>query len=148
MAERERSSEDIRRDIAREEEKLSRAVEQIGERIKENLDWRAQVKDSPYWALGAAAGLGCLASKVFARRATPMERILGSLAEDVRGSLGGPPSAAAGPGLIRMTLLGIATKAAADWIRDECRHDGRAQGGLGPRPSTCRDANSDPETNM
>ena len=148
MAERERSSEDIRRDIAREEENLSQTVEQIGERIKEKLDWRAQVKDSPYWALGAAAGLGYLASKVFARRATPMERILSSLAEEVRGSLGAPPSAAAGPGLIRMTLLGIATKAAADWIREECPLDRVTRGGVGPRPSTFRDANIDPETNM
>lgn len=148
MAERERSSEDIRRDIAREGENLSQTVEQIGARIKEKLDWRAQVKDSPYWALGAAAGLGYLASKIFARRVTPMERILGSLAEEVRGSLGGPPSAAAGPGLIRMTLLGIATKAATDWIRDECHLDSRTQGGDGPRPSPCRDANIDPETNM
>ena len=148
MAERERSSEDIRRDIAREGENLSQTVEQIGARIKEKLDWRAQVKDSPYWALGAAAGLGYLASKVFARRATPMERILSSLAEEVRGSLGAPPSAAAGPGLIRMTLLGIATKAAADWIREECPLDRVTRSGAGPRPSTFRDANIDPETNM
>ncbi|OHB24626.1 MAG: hypothetical protein A2X84_11255 [Desulfuromonadaceae bacterium GWC2_58_13] len=148
MAERERSSEDIRRDIAREEENLSQTVEQIGERIKEKLDWRAQVKDSPYWALGAAAGLGYFASKVFARRATPMERILGSLVEEVRGSLGPQPSAAAGTGLIRMTLLGIATRAAADWIRDECHLDSPTRGGDGPRPSTCRDSNIDPETNV
>jgi hypothetical protein len=148
MAERERSSEDIRRDIAREGENLSQTVEQIGERIKEKLDWRAQVKDSPYWALGAAAGLGYFASKVFARHATPMERILGSLAEDVRGSLGGLPSAASGTGLIKMTLLGIATKAAADWIREECPLDSRARSGDGPRPSTCRDSEIDPEMRM
>lgn len=148
MAERERSSADIRRDIAREEENLSQTVEQIGERIKEKLDWRTQVKDSPYWALGAAAGLGYFASKVFARRATPMERMLGSLAEEVRGSLGGPPSAAAGTGLIRAALLGIATKAAADWIRDECRLDSGSPHDKGPRPSTLRYSNVDPETTM
>lgn len=147
MAEHERSSEDIRRDIAREEENLSQTVEQIGERIKEKLDWRTQVKDSPYWALGAAVGLGYFASKVFARRATPMERILDSLAEEVRGSHGGPPSAAAGTGLIRMTLLGIATRAAAYWIQNATLAAGTS-GGAGPRPSTCRDSNIDPETNV
>lgn len=148
MTQRGRSSEEIRRDIAREEENLSQTVEQIGERIKEKLDWRAQVKDSPYWALGAAAGLGYFASKVFARRTTPMERILGSLAEEVRGSLGGPPAAAAGSGLVRATLLGIATKAAADWIRDECRLDSGVHCGEGSRSPTFRDANVDPETDM
>lgn len=148
MAERERSSEDIRRDIDREEEKLSQTVEQIGERIKEKLDWRAHMNDSPYWAIGAAAGLGFIASMVFARRATPMERILGSFAEDVRGSIGDHPSGAAGTGLLRMTLLGIATKAAADWIKKEYQLDGGISVGGGPRPRTGRGSNADPETNM
>ena len=85
----ERSTEDIRQDITKEEQNLSQTVEQIGERIKEKLDWRAYVKDSPYWALGAAAGLGYLASGMFITRTTPMERIMGSIAEEVRDSLGG-----------------------------------------------------------
>jgi ElaB/YqjD/DUF883 family membrane-anchored ribosome-binding protein len=54
----ERSSEDIRQAIAREKENVSQTVEQIGERIKEKMDWRGYVRDSPYWAIGAAAGLG------------------------------------------------------------------------------------------
>ena len=138
MAESERSSEDIRRDIAREEQTLSHTVEQIGERIKDTLDWRTQVKKKPYWALGAAAGLGYFASKIFARRATPMEQILGSL--------GGSSSAAPRSGLIKMTLLGIASKAAADWIRHECQHDSGARGGDAPRPWTGRDSEIDQET--
>lgn len=148
MAERERSSEDIRRDIDREEENLSQTVEQIGERIKEKLDWRAHMQDSPYWAMGAAAGLGFVASMVIARRTTPMEKILGSLAEEVRVSLGAHPSGAARTGLIRMTILGIATKAAADWIRKEYQLDSGTRVGGGPRPRTGRGSNVDPETNM
>ena len=58
----ERSSDDIRQDIVKGEENISQTVEQIGERIKEKLDWREYVKDSPYVALGAAAGIGYLAS--------------------------------------------------------------------------------------
>ena len=54
----ERSTEEIRQDIAKGEENISQTVEQIGERIKEKLDWRGYVRDSPYWALGVAAGLG------------------------------------------------------------------------------------------
>ena len=100
----ERSSEDIRQDIAKEEENISQTVEQIGELIEEKLDWREYVKDSPYLAIGAAAGLGYLASRIFITRTTPMERIMGSIAEEVRGSLGGVLVGAAGPGLIRVTL--------------------------------------------
>jgi len=109
-ADAERSSEDIRQDIAKEKENISQKVDQIGERIKEKLDWREYVKDSPYWAIGAAAGLGYLASRVFIPRPTPMERIMGPIAEGLRGSIGGP-------GLVQMILLGIATKAAARWIK-------------------------------
>ena len=113
----ERSSEEIRQDIEKEKENISQAVDQIGERIKEKLDWREYVKDSPYWAIGAAAGLGYLASRVFITRTTPMERIMGSIAEEVHGSLGGLLGKAAGPGLMKVTLQVIATKAAAGWIK-------------------------------
>ena len=59
MDERGRSTEDILQDIDREEENLSRTAQQIGDRIKEKLDWSEYVKDSPYWALGIAVGI-CL----------------------------------------------------------------------------------------
>jgi ElaB/YqjD/DUF883 family membrane-anchored ribosome-binding protein len=32
-------------------------IDQIGERIKEKIDWREYVKDSPYFAIRVAAGL-------------------------------------------------------------------------------------------
>jgi len=114
----ERSSEDIRRNIAKEKENISQKVDQIGERIKEKLDWREYVMDSPYLAIGVAAGLGYIGSRVLITRTTPMERIMGSIAHEVRGSLGGLISGAAGPGVIKLTLLGIATKAAAGWIKN------------------------------
>jgi hypothetical protein len=131
------SSEDIRQDIAREKENVSQTVEQIGERIKEKMDWRGYVKDSPYWAMGAAAGLGYLASGRFKKRTTPMERMMGSIDKKVRDSLVGLLVGAAGPGLIKVTLLGIATKAAAGWIKS-AGSTGEASSGAGPRPQTER----------
>lgn len=129
----ERSTEEIRQDIAKKEENISQAVEQIGERIKEKLDWRGYVKDSPYWALGAAAGLGYLASEMFITRTTPMERIMGSIAKEVRDTLGDLRAGAAGPGLIKVALLSIATKAAVSWIKNATSTD-VASGGAVPRP--------------
>jgi ElaB/YqjD/DUF883 family membrane-anchored ribosome-binding protein len=133
----ERSSEDIRQDIAREKENVSQTVEQIGERIKEKMDWRGYVRDSPYWAIGAAAGLGYLASGMFKKRPTPMERMMASIDKKVRDSLVGLLVGAAGPGLIKATLLGIATKSAIGWIKS-AGSTGEGSGGAGPRPQTER----------
>lgn len=133
----ERSTEDIRQDIAKEKENISQTFEQIGERIKEKMDWRGYVKDSPYWALGVAAGFGYLASRMFIKRTTPMERIMGSIAEEVRGSVGGMLAGAAGSSLIKVTLLGIATKAAASWLKN-ATSTAAASGGVGSRAQTER----------
>jgi len=135
QADVERSAEDIRQDIAKEKENISQIVEQIGERINEKLDWRGYVKDSPYWALGAAAGLGYLASRMFLTRTTPMERIMRPIAEEVRDSLGGLLAGAAGSGLIKVTLMGIATKAAASWIKSSTSTV-VSSGGTVARPQT------------
>jgi len=110
----ERSSEDIRRDIAKGEENISNTVGQISDRFKEKLDWREYVKDFPYWAIGAAAGIGYLASGMFIKKTTPMERIMGYVADEVRDSIGG----IAGPGIVKVTLLSIATKAASSLIKN------------------------------
>lgn len=115
MTEKIRSSEDILQDIAREEKNISQAAQQIGERIKEKLDWTAYVKESPYWALGAAAALGYFGSRMFATRTPPLERIMVSIAEEVRESMNVLP---AGPSLIKVALLGVATKAATGWIKN------------------------------
>lgn len=131
----ERSTEDIRQDIAKGEEDISQTVEQIGERIKEKLDWRGYVKDSPYWALGAAAGLGYLASGMFRKRATPMDQIMASISKKVREPLAGMLAGTTGPGLIKMTLLGIATKAVASWLKNAAS-TAVASGGAGTPPQT------------
>ena len=131
----ERSTEDIRQDIAKGGKNISQTLEQIDERIKEKLDWRGYVKDSPYLALGAAAGLGYLASRMFRTRATPMERIMGSIGEEVRNSLGNLLVHTAGPGLVKAALLGIATKVATGWIKNSISTAVSSRGAE-PRPQT------------
>ena len=130
-----RSTEDIRQDIAKGKENIYQTVEQIGDRINEKLDWRGYVKESPYWSLGAAAGLGYLASRMFLTRTTPMERIMRPIAEEVRDSLGGLIAGSAGSGLIKVTLMGIATKAVASLIKNAITTD-VASSGVVPRPQT------------
>lgn len=114
----ERSSEEIHRNIAREKENISQTVEQIGERIKEKMDWHEYVNNYPYLSLGVAAGIGYLASSVFKTRATPLERIMRPIVKEARGSLGGLRPGSASPGLVRLTLVGIVARTAAGWLKD------------------------------
>jgi hypothetical protein len=140
----ERSSEDIRQDIAKEEARISQTVGQIGDFIEEKLDWREYVKDSPFLAIGAAAGLGYLASRIIITRATPMERIMGVVAKEVRGSLGGSIVGAAGSSLIGSALRSIAAMAAANWIKKAILTEA-ADGGAGPPLRNGRDSTISPE---
>lgn len=103
-----RSADDIRRDIDEKKEVISEAVNKLGQRIHEKVDWRGQVTKHPFVALGAAAGIGFLAAGIFRRRANPLEQVADALHNlSTRNS---------GQGIIKMTLLGIATKAAMEWM--------------------------------
>ena len=113
-----RNTAAIRQDIAQAEQEMSQTVEQIGDRIKEKLEWQEYVKEKPYVAMGLAAGLGVLASAMFAKKRTPMDRILDSVADEVRHAAGGMVARTAGPGLVKVTLLGIASKAAVGWLQN------------------------------
>ena len=143
----ERSTEDIRQDIAKGKENISQTVDQIGERIEEKMDWRRYVKDSPYWALTVAAGFGYLGSRMFLTRTTPMERIMRPIAEEVRDSLGGLHAGAGGSGLIKVTLMGIATKAAASWVKN-ATSTAVASDGAVTRPQTEQRSGVSPKVDM
>jgi ElaB/YqjD/DUF883 family membrane-anchored ribosome-binding protein len=119
----ERSSEEIKRNILAKQEDLSESVSEISERIREKLDWREYVADSPYLALGIAAGIGFLASGMLPRRPTAVERITGAIGEEVGNVVGGlfrgPAKSALKLGLwsVASTMaLSFAKKAAYDAI--------------------------------
>jgi ElaB/YqjD/DUF883 family membrane-anchored ribosome-binding protein len=147
VADVERTTEEIRQDIAKREENIFQTVDQISERIKDKLDWRRYVTESPYWALGAAAGLGYLASGIFKPRTTPVERIMNSIAEKARDSLGGVLVGTAGPGLIKVALLSIATKAAAGWLKNATATVVTSSG-AGPQPQTGDGSTISPRADM
>ena len=145
----ERSTEDIRQDIAKKEEHISRTVEQIRERITEKVDWRGYVKSSPYWALGAAAGLGYLVSGMFRTRTstTPTDPIMGSIAEAGRDSIDDVRAEAAGPRLIKMILLGIAANTFSGWMKNATSTAVAGDGAV-PRPQTGRGSIFSPRADL
>lgn len=104
-----RSSAKIKADIAIDLDKISAKAGDLSERIEEKLDWREHVKEAPFWAVGAAAGLGFLASGMVVRRAGPLEHIFERAVGSFTGGGGLSP--------IKMALFGIATKAVVGLIK-------------------------------
>lgn len=129
-----RSAEEIRHDIAAKRESISQTVDQLGDRLHQKLDWREQVGQHPYVALGAAAAVGALLSGVFKHRPTPRDRIMDAVAEtiedltdDVRNSVTGLLVKTAGPSFLRSAIAGILTKAVVEAFKNKAGSDGRRE---------------------
>jgi ElaB/YqjD/DUF883 family membrane-anchored ribosome-binding protein len=113
-----RSAEEIRQDIATKRDSISQTVDRLGENLQRKLDWREQVAQHPYMALGAAAAVGVLISGAFKHRPTPRERMMDAVAEtiedftdDVRHSVTRLFLKSAGPSFLRSAIAGVLTKA-------------------------------------
>ncbi len=131
----ERSSDQIRQDIAAKRGDISDTVDRLGERIHEKLDWRGYVMRYPYWSLGAAAGVGFLTSRMMRRKRSPIDRIgdvLVDTVEDiggnVRNAIGGVITKVGGRSLVKGTLYGMATKLAIDWLKNTATNALRGDG--------------------
>jgi ElaB/YqjD/DUF883 family membrane-anchored ribosome-binding protein len=122
-----RNTDAIRQDIAQAEQEMSQTVERIGNRINKKLDWQEYVRETPYLALGVAASVGYLASKMFVKKRSPMDRVLDAVADELRDAAGGIVAKTAGPGLVKATLLGIASKAAVGWLQNAAFKDTAAR---------------------
>jgi hypothetical protein len=124
--EHDRSSQEIRQDIAAKRESITETVERIGDTVNRTLDWRTYAADYPLVALGAAAGLGFLLTRIFAPKPTPRERILDAIAdgvEDLKDQFGGyldvVPQKKAGVGnSVKAAAVGLLTKAATDYAKN------------------------------
>jgi hypothetical protein len=121
-----RSSQEIRGDIAAKRESISDAVDQLGVRIQESLDWKVYVHRYPYVAMGAALGAGFLIASALThkRRSSPLERITDvlvgkaeDLGEDLRKSARNLIVKTAAPNLFRGTIYGLAGKALMQYLQ-------------------------------
>jgi ElaB/YqjD/DUF883 family membrane-anchored ribosome-binding protein len=114
---RPRTADDIRHDIARNEEHISHAVEEISDRIKEKLDWRGYVQEAPYLSIGAAAAVGLIAAGMLKRKPSAIELFMDSIEGRARRSLGGlVADVTHQPSLLRKTVLSISVAALSTWI--------------------------------
>jgi len=77
------SQEDLRQEIKDKKVAIAETLNRLDQRVHRATDWRAQVGDHPYLALGVAVSVGCLFSGIFRSKPNPQERIMEALAEGV-----------------------------------------------------------------
>jgi hypothetical protein len=129
-----RSAKEIRRDIADKRDTISETVDRLGDHLHRKLDWREQVRQHPYVALGTAAAVGVLASGAFKRHPTPRERVMDAVAEtiedltdDVRRSVTRLFLRSAGPSFLRSAIAGVLTKAVVQAFKSKSQTDTRRE---------------------
>ncbi len=79
----ERSSEEIRQNIAATRESITETVDELSSRVQRTFDWKAYVTDYPLAATGVAAGLGIMLGYLIRPRTTPAQRVSRAFAEMV-----------------------------------------------------------------
>jgi ElaB/YqjD/DUF883 family membrane-anchored ribosome-binding protein len=120
----ERSSEGLRQEIEAKKEAIAETINRLDRHVRRVVDWRAQVEDHPYLALGLAVGVGCLFAGIFKSKPSPSERIMEALAESVediadqaRNRIGSrfrrPPTG----GALKTAAAALAAKAATAYLR-------------------------------
>jgi Protein of unknown function (DUF3618) len=138
----ERSTDEIRRDIAATRDSIKGTVEQLNVRVEKALDWRTYVGQSPFLSLGAAAGCGYILSRAFRPRPTPRERFVDAIVEtvedftgQVRQQLDRLPSRRMGAGqAMKAAATSLVTQAVVAYVRGRStgdpRHSDSSSGGL------------------
>jgi len=122
-----RSAEEIRQDIAARRESITETVDRLSDRFHQTFDWRTYVSDYPLVALGAAAGLGLLVSRIFKPRPTPAERMkhaAADLFEDFTGGIRSQfediaPRRAGATQALKGAVTGMLMKSATDFLRNQ-----------------------------
>jgi hypothetical protein len=122
----ERRAEEIRQDIAAKRESITETVERLNDKFQSTLDWRTYAGDYPLVALGLAAGLGYVVSRIFTPKPTPRQRIMEAIAdsvEDFKDQFGGylevvPPKKSAVSTSVKAAASALLTKAATDYVKN------------------------------
>jgi len=78
-----RNPEQLRNEIESSKEAITDTIKRLDEHIHRAVDWRAQVREHPFVALGAAAVGGVLLAGMFSRKPSPRDRIVDAIADSV-----------------------------------------------------------------
>lgn len=130
-ADRQRSADEIRKDIKNERETISQTVGSLGDKLQNAMDWRAYVRRAPFVSVGAAAGLGAMISVLLTKRKSPMDRIMESAVRSTK--------RASSRSLLSLGMYTVITKVLADIAKTTAFDivQGKQQpGGHADRPDT------------
>lgn len=104
-----RSIEEIRQNIEQTRSEITDTVDQLGEKLKESVDWRSYVSDYPIIAVGGAALLGFyLTRKLLTPKRSTTDELFANLLKTTRDAL--VPQRKS----VFITVLGLAGKYAYD----------------------------------
>lgn len=131
----ERSSDEIRQNIAATRESITETVGELSSRVQRTFDWKAYVADYPLAATGVAAGLGIMLGYLVRPRVTPRERINAALAEMVEDAAHRFQDQFDGAGLrrpglgqtLQATAIATLIQAAGDFARNKFAGKDRLQ---------------------
>lgn len=119
----ERSPEDLRQEIKDKKEAIAETLNRLDQRVQRAIDWRAQVGDHPYLALGLAVSVGCLFSGIFKSKPSPQERIMEALADgvdditdQVRDRIGSQFNRPAKENALKAAAVALLAKAATSYL--------------------------------
>lgn len=86
--ERDRSIEEIRQNIDKTRNEITDTVDQLGEKLKQTVDWRSYVNEYPVVAVGGAALIGFyLTRKLLKPRRAPLDELVENLIRTTRDAL-------------------------------------------------------------
>lgn len=125
-----RNSAQLRNEIEASREAITDTIKRIDDRMHRAVDWRAQVRDHPLVAVGAAAVGGMLLAGVFRRKPTPSERILDAIAESVedvtdklRYRIGSQLTRTVTSNLLKTAITTMVMKKATDYLLHTSAND-------------------------
>ncbi|HEX4949974.1 MAG TPA: DUF3618 domain-containing protein [Blastocatellia bacterium] len=123
----ERSSDEIRQNIAATRESITETVDELSSRVQRTFDWKTYVADYPLAATGVAVGLGVIVGLMVRPRPTPGERITAALADVVEDAADRFQTQLSDLGLgktgashtLRGAVIGMLLQAAGDFARNK-----------------------------
>jgi ElaB/YqjD/DUF883 family membrane-anchored ribosome-binding protein len=78
-----RNPAQLRNEIEASKEAITDTIKRLDDRMHRAVDWRAQVRDHPLFAISVAAAGGMLLAGMLKRKPSPRERIIDAIAESV-----------------------------------------------------------------
>ena len=113
----------LRNDIEASREAITDTIKRLDEHVHRAVDWRAQVRDHPFVALGTAAVGGMLLAAMFRPKPSPRDRIVDAIAESVeditdkvRHRLGSQLTRTVTGSLLKAAVTTVVAKKATEYV--------------------------------